>query len=236
MSRVLIFTSLLSWNGIDYGPYQTVKDNWKNGIPAKSREIVECVLDGQGPARLQTVEDLKNVGEGIYLVYDKMCEDTFERMLLQYPENDTFILVHDHGKWTYDLIPNRLRPNSRRGLHENTNPLLLYRSIYLILADEGGDKMERVLDVLGFSRRARLRKAALTFMSGCMIPYNGDPGFLAAKDLLSATLEVGGIVRKFYDEEYPNITKMGETPVRGRDSYRKQFIPVCDVLNKAFRP
>lgn len=236
MSRVLIFTSLLSWNGIDYGPYQTVKASWKNGIPAKSREIVECVLDGQGPARLQTVEDLKNVGEGIYLVYDKMCQDTFERMLLQYPEDDTFILVHDHGKWTYDLIPDRLLPNSRRGLHENTNPRLLYRSVYLILADNEGNKMGRVLSVLGFGSRARLQKAAYAFLSGCMIPYNSDPNFLAAKDILSAAPDIGRIVKEFYENVYPNCSKSGEDPVRGYDCYKKQLILVRDVLNKALWP
>lgn len=235
MSRVLIFTNWDSWDGIDYGPHQDVKDDWEDSIPDQSREIVECVLDGPGPAYLRVVDDL-TVHDGIYLVYDEMGEESFSKLEQQCSEDDTFILVHNHGRWTYGRIPSRLLHKCRKGLHENTNPSLLYRSIYLILADEGGDKMERVLDVLGFSRRARLRKAAQTFMSGCMTPYNGDPGFLAAKDLLSATLEVGGIVRKFYDEEYPNITKTGETPVRGYDSYRKQYIPVRDELNKAFWP
>lgn len=230
MSIVLIFTNPKSWNEIDYDEYAHVKQAWKGLIPNDSRKVVECVLREGDSAKLENMEDRPPHDDGIYLVYDKMDQSSFDKLMEKCPVTDTIILVHTKGKWTIDTMPSCRLPNCKKGLHENYDDRYLYRPIYLILADNKGNKMQRVLDVLGWDPKAVWKAAAQVFMSGCMYPYNDDPGFLAAKDSLIANPALRELVLKFYEEIYPNEAKRNETPKKDRESYASALNTFCDDL------
>lgn len=235
MSRVLIFTNLKRWTGIDYGELSPVKTEWRGLIPNSTNSVVECVLREDASAQLRLVEDC-SIHDGIYLLYDKMDKSLFDKLMEQCPEEDTFILVHTSGDWTMDKIPSRLLPNCKEGLHENTDDHWLYRPIYLTLADNQGDKMQRVLKVLEADPKAIWDAAAQTFMSGCMYPYFDSPDFLAAKDRLIAYPATSELVRKFYEDIYPNVTKRGEEPPRTRENYSVELKEFCNALVAVFYP
>lgn len=231
MKRVLIFTDVDSWDPIDLGDYSDVKDLWDPMYPDDLRKVVMFDLSGTGPASLVSVDDC--LQEGVYLMYDEMDEVSFHNLTDSCTGEDTFVLVHTSGLWIKETIPAHLQKNCLEGKHINRDDSFLYCPVFRKLADESGNKMERVLD---FLVREQLRKACHLFLSGCMKPYNGDKDFLAAKDRLVADPRFGTLVHDFYENVYPNVTKAGERPPRTYRSYKGQFIPVRNALNATLWP
>lgn len=229
MSIVLIFTNPKRWNEIDFGDYLPVKQAWKDLIPNAERTVVECVLREGGSAKLEDMKDRPPHDDGIYLVYDRMDQSLFDKLMEKCPVADTFILVHTGGKWTIDKMPPCRLPNCKQGLHENTDSYL-YHPICLILADDQGNKMQRVLEVLGGDPKAVWKAAAQEFMSGCMYPYYDSPWFLAAKDRLMDNPDTRELVRKFYEEIYPNEKRRNEEPKKNRESYAEALKQFCEDL------
>lgn len=229
MKRVLIFTDIDSWDLIDLGEYNAVKEQWNVFYPNDSRPIVKCLFDKHGPAELEEVNDCEQ--EGVYLVYDEISKSLFNTLMNQCSENDTMLLVHEHGDWTQVKIPQQLKGNCRSGRHENSEPeKFLYNPVFSILADNEGDKFARVIKILNPTEKDQLQNTILAFLMGCMIPYNEDPVFIEAKDKLISNPKCGSMVDNFYENQYPNSTKSGEEPPRSVIDYYEALTSVRDSL------
>ena len=84
--------------------------------------------------------------------------------------------------------------------------------------------------ILAFLFKDKLEKSVNKFLAGCMKPYNGNLKFLQAKDFLITFPETSNLVRTFYTEVYPNVTRKGENPQRSLESYQNELDVLSDAL------
>lgn len=227
MKRVLIFTDEDSWDDIDLAEYSNVKEQWDPLYPNDDRKAVKFDLSGDGPARLEVADDC--LQDGVYLLYDDMDAATFHTLTDPCLGEETVVLVHTHGMWNKQTISPHLQLFCLEGSHTNYPDTKLYRPVFLILADNVGNKKDRVL---AFLQKGWLQGTAHIFMSGCMTPYNANSDFLKAKDCLIAYPATSELVRAFYEDVYPNVTKRGEPP---RD-YSNELKVFCKALVSVLWP
>lgn len=175
-TKVLVFTNLDKWDNMA----QEVKDRinateeWENNYPKENNPSMSKVDLTDGQARLYAIDDLMaqpiTDEEGIFLVYDKLSQNTFDLLKQQCSSDTLYILAHRNGDypkqkfgdWKYECI----KEDSH--IPDASN---CYHMFFDILTDSEGKKMNRIIKQVF----RPLLDAALGLLHQCLADSNFDP-------------------------------------------------------------
>ena len=224
MSIVLIFTSFASWRGI--GP--RIRDrvpSWDlSYYPNSDYPVKKCEFLPNEPAELKDPdEDLACLTDGVYLVYDKIDNPRFSKLLDLTEKNESYVLVHRHGNHHENDIPSMGKRITVSGIH-TSGIKYFYTPVFNILTDGNGNEQERIVALFNPPLEAVLR-----FLNECQKPGNTNPQLEESfnKILLDADKneEVREAVTAFY-EKYKEQTAL--------EDYEEDLIQIRDASHYHF--
>lgn len=201
MNRVLIFTDAIRWKQMDDDLLDRVADDptWKTEYPGHGGpQVAECIFRTGKAASLCRVSDCER--EGVYLVYDFIDPESFERIKEQCgKEGELYVLYHENTpsvQLGFDALSNC---TSRKGHHENDE----YEPYYIILGyltDKDDDnKLGRIVDKLRKLNRAdRIARLTDSFIPLSVNPAADRDALKKVYDELRAFSEVKDLVDDFY--------------------------------------
>jgi len=223
MTKILIFTNADSLYNLEEDFYKVLK---KQAFPTKDHPIV-LVREDNASCFINFVDNFKD--EGLYLIYDKIGENTLELLSAQCNNDDVYALVHTYPKWKDKILEITGNDRFREGNHIPGDQYYYY-PVFDYLTDTGTDKLERICDLLRFSEEEKIRRAIQKFIIGCNTPYNDAPLFLKAYEKLRSVDAVKEQVEGFYLGKYPNKDKKGEIPTRSILDYAVELAALSDFL------
>lgn len=160
MDKVLVFTSEEKWENLQDDIQERV--NW-DIFPNEKQPITECVVNSNNEVELSPVKELAHAG--IYLVYDSVNMQQLKALLDNCPNDNLYILIHNHGRKMEDFSPWKQQCMIKMGKHEN-HPQNLYLPAFDIITDADGNKLERIIKRIFMP----IKEAALELLSECLEP------------------------------------------------------------------
>ena len=160
MDKVLVFTNEEKWENLQDDIQERV--SWKI-FPGVKQPVMECVLNSNNEVELCAVTEL--VHAGIYLVYDSINMQQLKPLLDNCPQDNLYILIHNHGCKMEDFCPWEQQCLIKKGKHENYNSEL-YLPAFDIITDNDGHKLERIIKRIFMP----IKEAALELLSECLEP------------------------------------------------------------------
>lgn len=200
MNRVLIFTDAIRWKQMDDSLLDQVADDptWKTEYPGQGGpQVAECIFRTGKAASLRRVSDCER--EGVYLVYDFIDPESFERIKEQCgKDGELYVLYHGNTpsvQLGFDALSNC---TSRMGHHENDEDEP-YFIILGYLTDNNDDKLGRIVDKLRKLNRAeKLARLSDSFITLSVNPSTDWDALKRVYDELCAFSEVKDLVEAFY--------------------------------------
>ena len=160
MDKVLVFTREEKWENLRDDIQERV--SWKV-FPGVKQPVMECVVDSNNEVELCAVTEL--VHAGIYLVYDSINMQQLKPLLDNCPQDNLFILIHNHGCKMEDFSPWQQQCLIKKGKHENFDSDL-YLPAFDIITDADGNKLERIIKRIF----TPVNEAALELLNECLVP------------------------------------------------------------------
>ena len=159
MDKVLVFTNEEKWENIQDVPDRV---NWNN-FTEENKPFMECVVNSNNEVELCPVTRLSHAG--IYLVYDDINMVQLKPLLDSCPNDNLYVLIHNHGRKMEDFNPWHQQCIIKKGMHENF-PRDLYLPAFDINTDTEGNKLERIIDKVFTAQK----EAVLELLNECLVP------------------------------------------------------------------
>lgn len=160
MDKVLVFTNEEKWENLQDDIQERV--SWKI-FPGVKQPVMECVVNSNNEVELCAVTELAH--DGIYLVYDSINMQQLKSLLDNCPDDNIYILIHNHGRKMEDFSLWKQQCMIKMGKHEN-HPQNLYLPAFDIITDNDGHKLERIIKRIFMP----IKEAALELLSECLEP------------------------------------------------------------------